>query len=90
MVALFGANASGKSTVLRALAFLASFLQDSFRLEPVGDQPPGGTGFQFCESFRSIEAAKRPTRLCLHFTGPVEFSKPQDQWKEYCRYAYGI
>jgi len=89
VVTLFGANASGKSTVLRALAFLASFVQDSFRLEPVSDQPPG-TGCQFCESFRSMEAAKRPTRLCLHFTGPVEFSKPQEEWKEYCRYAYEV
>lgn len=90
VVALFGANASGKSTVLRALAFLSWFVQDSFRLQPVSDQLPGGTGFQPCERFMSVDAADRPTRLCVHFTGPVEFSKQREQWKEFCRYAYEV
>jgi uncharacterized protein len=90
VVALFGANASGKSTVLRALAFLSWFVQDSFRLQPVSDQPPPGTGFQPCERFRSAEAANQLTRLCVHFTGAREFSKPSEQWREFCRYAYEV
>src|ERR1700737_628722 len=87
VVALFGANASGKSTVLRALAFLSWFVQDSFRLSPVSDQLPPGADFQPCERFKSAEAADRPTRLCVHFTGALEFSKPQEQWEKFCRYA---
>src|SRR5260370_37873887 len=90
VVALFGANASGKSTVLRALAFLSWFVQDSFRLPAVSDQPPPGIGFQPCERFRSAEAASEPTRLCVHFTGAREFSKPPEQWKEFCRYVYEV
>src|SRR5258708_4237826 len=76
-VALFGANASGKSTVLRALGFLSWFVQNSFQLPPVSNQPPPGTGFQPCERFWSSETAERRTRLCVHFPGPVEFSKPR-------------
>jgi hypothetical protein len=90
VVAFFGANASGKSTVLRALAFLSWFVQDSFGLQPVSDQPPPGTGFQPCERFRSLEALNQPTRLCVHFTGAREFTKPPEQWKEFCRYAYEV
>ena len=90
VVALFGANASGKSTVLRALAFLSWFVQDSFRLQPVSDQPPPGTGFQPCERFKSAEAADRPTRLCVHFTGALDFSKPREEWGKFCRYAYEV
>ena len=90
VVALFGANASGKSTVLRALTFLSWFVQHSFQLQPISESPPGGTGFQPCERFWSSEAAKDPTRLCVYFTGPIEFSKPREEWKEFCRYAYEV
>jgi hypothetical protein len=38
-VAFFGANASGKSNVLRALAFLGWFLEDSFKLAPDAPLP---------------------------------------------------
>lgn len=38
-VAFFGANASGKSNVLKALAFLAWFIADSFKLEPDAPLP---------------------------------------------------
>lgn len=92
VVALFGANASGKSTVLRALTFLSWFVQHSFQLPPISESPPGGAGFQPCERFWSQEAADRPTRLCVHFGGPLplEFSKPREDWKEFCRYAYEV
>ena len=33
-VVLFGANASGKTTVLRAIAFLKNFMRDSVDLRP--------------------------------------------------------
>jgi uncharacterized protein len=88
-VAFFGPNASGKSTVLRALAFLSWFVQNSFQLPPVSDQPPE-TGFQPCERFWSAEAAVQPTRLCAHFSGALEFSRPREEWTKFCRYTYEV
>lgn len=38
-IAFFGANASGKSNVLRALAFLEWFIADSFKLAPDDELP---------------------------------------------------
>jgi hypothetical protein len=91
VVALFGANASGKSNVLRALTFVSWFVQHSFGLPPMSDSPPPwGTGFQPCERFWSRETSLRPTRICVHFGGPLEFSKPREEWKEFCRYAYEV
>jgi uncharacterized protein len=50
-----------------------------------------GTGFQpACERFWSTAMADRPTRLCVHFTGPVHFSQPREEWKQFCRYAYAV
>jgi uncharacterized protein len=69
VVALFGANASGKSTVLRALAFLGWFVQSSFQLPPDAAQP--------CESFNDQEAAKLPTRLAIHFAAPADLVEPR-------------
>jgi hypothetical protein len=89
LVALFGSNASGKSTVLRALAFLSWFVQHSFQSPPATDQP-APTGFQPCERFFAAEAATEPTRLCVHFTGPINFSAPPEEWKTFCRYAYEV
>jgi uncharacterized protein len=90
VVALFGANASGKSTVLRALTFLSWFVQHSFQLPPASDQPAPATGFQPCERFFATEAATEPTRMCVHFTGPINFSAPAEEWKTFCRYAYEV
>lgn len=64
VVAFFGANASGKSTVLRALSFIAWFTQDSFRLAPNASLP--------CERFNHMEAQKRPIRLAVEFSGPLD------------------
>jgi hypothetical protein len=90
VVALFGANASGKSNVLRGLTFISWFLQNSFGLPPPGDSPSAAVGFQPCERFWSKDAEEKPTRLCVHFTGALEFWKPREEWKNYCRYAYEI
>lgn len=69
VVALFGANASGKSTVLRALAFTSWFVQNSFQLAPDGPQP--------CESFHDSEAAQLETRLAIHFASVADFTEPE-------------
>lgn len=59
VVALFGANASGKTTVLRALAFLTSFIRDS-----VNNTSPGISG---CERFNDEPSASRPIRFAIEF-----------------------
>jgi AAA15 family ATPase/GTPase len=90
VVALFGPNASGKSTVLRALGFLSWFIQNSFQLPPASDHPSPGLGFQPCERFFADDAAGEPTRLCVHFTGPINFLEPPERWNTFCRYAYEV
>ena len=78
VVALFGANASGKSTVLRALTFIAWFARDSFQWAPKSRLP--------YERFYDAKSAERPTRLRLYFTGqtdPFASSEEKDGWSVY-------
>jgi uncharacterized protein len=55
VVALFGANGSGKSTVLKALSFISSFISESFSWNQ--DFP--------LERFNDAESANRPIRLAV-------------------------
>jgi hypothetical protein len=64
VVALFGANASGKSNVLKALSFLAWFIKDSFQAAPDAWMP--------YERFNDGTARDLPTRFALYFAGPAE------------------
>ncbi len=64
VVALFGANGSGKSSVLKALAFLAWFIKDSFQ-----NQSPLP-----CERFNDEESMNRPIRLAIELGGLTELS----------------
>jgi uncharacterized protein len=82
VIALFGANASGKSTVLRALAFLSWFVQHSFGLPPDSPQP--------CERFNDEEARDQPTRLAIRFAGPVDLTRATDPASPQCCYAYEV
>src|SRR5689334_5616709 len=51
VVALYGANASGKTTVLRALEFIVTMIRDSvLRAAP---------GFMGCERFNDVESCER-------------------------------
>lgn len=93
VVAFFGPNASGKSTVLRALSYLAWFVRYSFQLPIVSDQPLAA-GFQGCEKFANEEAIG-PTRLVAHFTGVTDFSKVEpgklpEPAAPQCRYTYEV
>ena len=91
VVALYGANASGKSTVLRALSYVSWFVQHSFgSLPPVADQPSPGIGFQFCQRFFSEKAKNVPTRICLHFSGPDDLLETDTQKSPFCRYEYEV
>lgn len=70
VVAFFGANAAGKSNVLRGLALVAWFVQHSFQLEPGAILP-----FQ---RFAARDMADKPTVLAIQFAGPREFpSEPR-------------
>jgi uncharacterized protein len=64
-IALLGANGSGKSTVLKALAFLAWFLRESFQY--TGQNLP-------CERFNDEESANRPIRLAVELGGVTALS----------------
>lgn len=70
VVALFGANASGKTTVLRALVFLVTFIRDSVQNTAAGI---GG-----CERFNDEESASRPMRFAIEFGGAMNL-KPEVQ-----------
>jgi len=78
VVGLFGANASGKSTVLRALSFVAWFARESFNIAP-------GAPLPFLR-FNSVEAGAAPTRLAIQLAGV----NPVDWLLGEVRYGYEI
>lgn len=65
VVAVFGANGSGKSTVLKALALLRWFARDSF-MNTAQVLP--------CERFIDEASAKRPVRLAVEFNGLMDLN----------------
>lgn len=66
VVALYGANASGKTTVLRALEFIAIMIRDSVqRTMP---------GFLGCERFNDLESCDRPIRFAIELGGIMNLS----------------
>lgn len=65
VLVLYGPNASGKTTILKALDFLVSFVRDSTqRVVP---------GFA-CERFNDEESRRRPIRLAIEFGGIMDLS----------------
>jgi hypothetical protein len=60
VVAFFGPNASGKSTVLRAIVSAIEFAAFSVRLDP-------GASMPFLQPFRSAEWRSRPTQIQVDF-----------------------
>jgi hypothetical protein len=85
VAALFGPNASGKSTVLRTLPFLSQFIKDSFQLPPEASLP--------CETFGDTASEDKPTRLSVSFPGPQTIREevaigPQPEG--FCRYNYEL
>jgi hypothetical protein len=85
VVALFGANASGKSNVLKALSFLAWFARDSFQLAPTGL----GSWLLF-QRFNDQEMVFAPTRLAVYFAGPIDLERADDPDVTQCRYGYEV
>lgn len=70
VVAFFGPNASGKSTVLKALSLIRWFVAESFQSPPLGSVP--------CERFNDAESANLPIRLAVEFGAPSEFGADPD------------
>jgi len=66
VVGVFGANASGKSNLLRALDFLRWFLTD-----PVTQKRPSLP----CERFNDEDCAERPVRLAVELGGIMTLSR---------------
>ena len=64
VIALYGANASGKTTVLRALEFIVAMIRDSVTR----------TGFPGCERFNDRESCDRPIRLAIELGGIVNLT----------------
>lgn len=78
VVAIYGANASGKSNVLRAIAFLSWFVQFSF-------QHPARTGLPY-QKFQTRGAIENPTRLSMTFAGVDDPLNPSSS--KTCPYIY--
>ena len=81
VLAIFGPNASGKTTVLRAISFLAWFIRDSFALLPDRALP--------YERFNSQLGHELPTRLAVSFGGLADPVDGEDGDPE-CRYRYEL
>lgn len=66
VIAIYGANASGKTTILKALNFLFGFAKDS-----VQQTAPGFVGL---ERFNDSESMFRPIRLAIELGGIMDFA----------------
>jgi hypothetical protein len=82
VVVVFGANASGKSTVLKALSFLSWFVRESFRAPPESWMP--------YRRFNDEQAGNSPTHLAVHFAGPADLERASEPDVARCRYAYEV
>lgn len=71
VVALYGANASGKTTVLRALVFLLVFIRDSVQNTT--------SAISGCERFNDEESASRPMRFAIEFGGAMNLTPTTEQ-----------
>jgi hypothetical protein len=82
VVGLFGPNAAGKSSLLRALSFVSWFVQHSFTLQPGNPIP--------VHRFRGAGTQSNPVEISLGFTGPVDLFEPFVISSPECRYEYCI
>ena len=81
-IAIFGANASGKSTVLKIVAFLTNFLLHSFAAPP--------TQRILFDRFNDAEAFGQPAQFAVELGGPVDLSSTNYLGAPMCRYRYEL
>jgi len=67
VVALYGENGSGKTTVLRALEFVVNMIRNSVQQT--------GPGFPGCERFNDVESTDRPMKLAIGFGGVMNLTQ---------------
>jgi hypothetical protein len=81
VIAVYGPNAAGKSTILRALGFIGSFIEFGFSLSP-GEEI-------FCHRFNSEPYRSGEMNIGIEFGGPSDLTE-SDSPCEYCRYSYDL
>jgi len=69
IIGLFGPNASGKSTALRAITTTASFVQHSFTLAPNNPIP-------YFNPYAHIDWWSLPTKISVEFDGQISENAP--------------
>ncbi len=80
VAAIYGANASGKSNVLRAIAFLSWFIQSSFKSDAWSQLP--------YRKFETREATDAPTRISVSYSA---FEEPlAKNSSKTCPYVYTL
>jgi len=80
VIAIYGANASGKSNVLRAIAFLTWFVEHSFGF-PAGQQLP-------YQKFQTSEMISRESKFSLSFISSEDHDDPNRS--RTCPYFYEL
>lgn len=81
VVALFGANAAGKSSVLRSIVFGAGFMTSSFHQQPNLNLP--------YEKFGNEKRITQPSRLTFSYPGPADFRNVSGKGPQ-CPYTYEL
>ena len=82
VVAVFGANGSGKSNLLSALTFAAWFIRSSFSLAPDEGLP--------LRPFHDEVGSGKPTKLKLWLSGFEELDATAEDNGAECRYCYEL
>ncbi|MCY4005083.1 MAG: AAA family ATPase [Rhodospirillales bacterium] len=82
VVAVFGANGSGKSNLLRSVSFVAWFLSASFGLPPGGRIP--------LDAFNDAESLDAPTRVRLWLAWVEDLGVADRTDADECPYCYEV
>jgi hypothetical protein len=81
VIAIYGPNAAGKSTILRGLSFIATFLEHGFTITP--------EEAIFCHRFNSDPHRTGEMKIGIEFGAPSNLTDSTEECP-YCRYAYDL